>query len=318
MNFSASVSNVNCKLSVCMITYNQEPFVRQAVESVFSQKANFEIELVIGDDASTDGTAAVINSLSPPAGIRVNFIKRDKNLGMLPNFVSTLSQCSGQYIALLEGDDYWIDSNKLQRQVDFLESNPEFSICYHPVNIDRGGVQTSDDSVSLVRDVSDIYDLAKGNFMHTCSVVYRANLFEQFPDKFFSSTVGDYFLHMLNAQYGKIKKVPATMGVYRVHEGGVWSLQPNMDLKILTYLEAMIGIFEPDVEALLVARHKSIAVKSFFSRVSEEGFEKRLQRCCLFGADVFQAELARRFSEGQSHALGTRLRNVLKRFLTKT
>jgi glycosyltransferase involved in cell wall biosynthesis len=276
--------------------------------------ANFEIELVVGDDASKDGTVNVISSLNPPSGFRLKIIRQDSNLGMLPNFFSTLSQCSGQYIALLEGDDYWIDSVKLQRQVDFLEGNPDFSICYHPVKIDKGIDRLLNDSEVVERDVSDIYDLAKGNFMHTCSVVFRANLFQKFPENFFSSTVGDYFLHMLNARHGKIKKIPVAMGVYRIHEGGVWSLQPNMDLKILTYLEAMMGCFEPDVEAILKARHKKIAAKSFFSRMSEEGFEQRLQRCCMFGTDVFQAELSDRLSDVENLSVRAGLKNVVRRF----
>jgi glycosyltransferase involved in cell wall biosynthesis len=298
-----------------MITYNQETFVRQAVQSVFSQKTDFEFEVVIGDDASKDGTAAIISSLTPPEGVLLNFIRRGANLGMLPNFVSTLAQCSGQYVALLEGDDYWIDANKLQRQVDFLDANPDFSICYHPVKIDKGTGRLMEEDGVVERDVSDIYDLAKGNFMHTCSVVFRAKLFNEFPETFFSSTVGDYFLHMLNAQYGKIKKLPLTMGVYRIHEGGVWSLQPNMDLKILTYLEAMADCFNPDVDLILKNRHKMIAAKSFFSRLSEEEFEQRLRRCCIFGSDVFQVELINRLSNRESRYFCDRFKSVLRRFI---
>lgn len=280
-----------CKLSVCMITYNHELYVKKAIESVFAQETNFEIELVVGDDASTDNTASIINSLKPPPHVKLKVMLRPENLGMLKNFTSTLQRCTGQYIALLEGDDYWIDSKKLQRQVDFLEKNPDFSMCYHPVKIDSGISELKESEIESDRDVSDIYDLARGNFMHTCSVVFRSRLFGDFPVEFYKSSVGDYFLHMLNAQYGKIKKIPDSMAVYRVHEGGVWSMQPNMDLKILTYLDAMIGCFEPDVEILLKKRYQDIAFRSFCNRIKDSGFHERLLRCTKYGDETLQRGL---------------------------
>lgn len=286
----------DCKISVCMITYNHAKYVRQAIDSVFAQVADFRIQLVVGDDASTDETQKHIASYESTPLVQYEPILRTKNLGMLPNFLDTLGRCEGEYIALLEGDDYWVDSSKLQKQIDFLDAHPDFSICFHPVKIQtEDGVIKSDDNQTS-RDVSDIYDLARGNFMHTCSVVFRARLFESFPASFLKSTVGDYFLHMLNARYGKIKRLPDVMGVYRVHSGGVWSMQPNMDLKILTYLEAMADFFEPAVDVLLKERHKKIAAKSFFDRMDEDGFEDRLQRAVLFGADVFKVQLLEKLS----------------------
>lgn len=279
------------KVSVCMITFNHELYIKQAIESVFKQEGNFEIELVIGDDASTDRTVEIIKSIKPPSHVTLVPILRKVNLGMMQNFVQTLSQCEGKYIAMLDGDDYWIDPNKIQQQVDFLENNAHFAICFHPVKIDSGSGKIVLDTVLKSQEISTIYDLARGNFMHTCSVVFRAGLFESFPDVFYKSTVGDYFLHMLNAQHGKIKRLPEAMGVYRVHSGGVWSMQPNMDFKILTYLELMVNCFEPDVASILKKRHQSIAVKSLFKRLNEPGFEDRLKRCMLFGTDELQSSL---------------------------
>ncbi|MDP3168457.1 MAG: glycosyltransferase [Hydrogenophaga sp.] len=301
------------KLSVCMITYNHAEFVEQAIQSVFSQVTDFPIELVICDDASSDNTAAIIRSMSPPAHVAIKLCLRESNVGMLQNFSSAIEMCSGRYIALLEGDDYWISSEKLQKQVDFLDSNLEFAICYHPAKIDSGAGELKDDLVLRVRDVSDIYELANGNYMHTCSVVFRSKLFDDFPPQFYQSTVGDYFLHMLNAQYGKIKCIPLAMGVYRVHAGGVWSMQPNMDLKILSYLEAMQGCFSPDVEAILKRRHQAIAAKSFFARLQEDGFDQRLQRCVLFSSDIFRDQLLARLANDESKSLTYKLKATVKR-----
>lgn len=283
-----SIIDDKCKVSVCMITYNHEAYVKKAIQSVYMQETDFPLELVLGDDASTDNTPEVIRSIVPPPHVRNNIQLRSVNLGMLKNFASTLQQCSGQYIALLEGDDYWIDPKKLQRQVDFLDKNPDFSICYHSVKFDAGTSTLKDDESGDDRDVSDIYDLARGNFMHTCSVVFRSNLFGEFPPGFYNSTVGDYFLHMLNAQHGKIKKIPGLMGVYRVHQGGIWSMQPNMDLKILTYIDAMIGCFEPEVEIILKRRYQDIAFRSFCNRIEDPDFLDRLLKCTKYGDEALR------------------------------
>lgn len=290
-------SSFKPKLSVCMITYNHAEYIEQAIESVLFQSTRFPVELVIGEDASSDGTATKIRRflLNPtPVKIRARF--NSKNLGMLENFVRTLSECDGDYVALLEGDDYWTDASKLQQQVDFLELNPEFSICYHPVDVLRDNRLETDTLTLNVHDVSGIRELAKGNFMHTCSVVFRARLFDKFPDSFFSSSVGDYFLHMLNARFGLIKRLPHKMGVYRIHGGGVWSSQIGVDLKILNYLDAMIGCFDPEINQLLKDRYQKIAYKSFYSRIYEDGFEERLLRCLKHGTDEIALEMTKMVS----------------------
>ncbi|SJM90638.1 glycosyltransferase family 2 protein [Crenothrix polyspora] len=284
-------SDFSPKLSVCMITYNHAQYIEQAIESVLAQTANFSIELVIGEDASTDETATKIQQFKNATGIRIKARLNNTNLGMLANFTKTLSECDGTYIALLEGDDFWTQPLKLQQQVDFLESNPEFSMCYHPVQVLRNHKLESDTLTLDAPEISSIKDLAKGNFMHTCSVVFRAGLFVEFPASFFSSSVGDYFFHMLNARYGYIKRLSENMAVYRIHEGGVWSSQDNVDLKILNYLDAMIGCFDSEINQLLRDRYQKIAYKSFYNRIHEEGFEERLLKCMKHGSNNFSNEI---------------------------
>ncbi len=313
VGFGNGVQLNRAKLSICMITYNHAEFVEKAIRSVFAQVVDYPIELVICDDASSDGTPDIIRSLLPPANIVVKLNLRESNVGMLRNFSAAIEMCSGQYIALLEGDDYWLDSEKLQKQVKFLDSHADFVICYHPVKIDSGSDELKDDVALRVRDISDIYELANGNYMHTCSVVFRSRLFGAFPPQFYDSTVGDYFLHMLNAQYGKIKCIPDAMGAYRVHPGGIWSMQPNMDLKILSYLEAMQGCFSPDVEVILQKRHQTISARSFFERLQQEGFDDRLKRCIRFGSDEFRAQLINQLSSRQSKPLLHKLKAAIKR-----
>ena len=283
--------NVKPKVSICMITYNHAAYIGEAIKGVLSQITSFSVELVIGEDCSTDDTRKVIQQYSGTDKIKIRTNFNKNNIGMQENFSRTFWACEGQYIALLEGDDYWTDPLKLQRQVDFLDANPDFSICFHPVFVLTSGKLEKDTRTRKVADVTNINDLAEGNFMHTCSVVFRSKLFDKFPECFNSSAVGDYFLHMINAQYGLIKCLPQNMGVYRVHDGGVWSAQNNVDLKVLSYLELMIGLFSKEVNSILINRHQRIALSSLLDRVGEPDFNNRLKRCLVYGDDLFCEKL---------------------------
>lgn len=113
-----------------MTTYNHEKFISEAIEGVINQKTNFSIELIIGDDCSKDNTRRIILEYARKYSDIIKFKFQKKNLGMLPNFLSLLEKTSGNYIAFCEGDDYWIDPYKLQKQVDFLEANKDYSLVH--------------------------------------------------------------------------------------------------------------------------------------------------------------------------------------------
>ena len=120
----------NKKVSVVIATYNQEKYIRHTLESVVNQKTNFEFEALVGDDCSTDGTAAVVREFAEKyPDIIVPFI-REKNLGMGGNTADLVFRTSGEYVAFIEGDDYWIDDYKLQKQVDFLDSHQDYVACF--------------------------------------------------------------------------------------------------------------------------------------------------------------------------------------------
>ena len=112
-------------LSILMITYNHESYIEQAIKGVFSQKVNFPVEFVISNDCSTDKTHQKIEEIlkDSPENFTIKYYNHTENLGMMENFIFSLKQCHGKYIALCEGDDYWIDNNKLQKQVNFLAAN---------------------------------------------------------------------------------------------------------------------------------------------------------------------------------------------------
>ncbi|WP_428225321.1 glycosyltransferase [Flavobacterium sp.] len=249
------------KVSVCMITYNHEKYITKAIESILMQKTDFNFELIISNDNSTDSTHKNILEIlnKHPESKRIKYIHNKENLGMMPNFIQVIHNCKGEYIALCEGDDYWTNPEKLQKQVDFLDANKNFSMCFHPVNIDFHGKITEDNITKQVKKHTSIYDLAAGNYIHTCSVLYRNNLYDNFPKYFYSAPVGDYFLHLLNAQYGDIYRLEETMGNYRVHDTSYWSSKKqNEREKIwIEFLENIKPLFSKKIQKVIDIQIKS-------------------------------------------------------------
>lgn len=260
-------------LSICCITYNHEKFIAEAIESFIMQQTDFDYEIIISDDASTDKTANICQGYQAKYGDKIKLVLHTNNIGMMPNFITTLQACKGKYIALCEGDDYWADPLKLQKQVNFLEANPNYSICFHRVkDWFDGQLYDSKLNTSTSEETFSIKDLASGNLMHTPSVVFRNGLYDDFPAWFSQSFLGDYVLHMLNAQYGLIKYLPETMAVYRHHGGGVWS-----SIKAAHRREKAIHVislllthnFDDDVLAILAAQ-KTRMIESYLKALMQE------------------------------------------------
>ena len=213
------------KLSIHMLAYNHEKYIAQAIDSVLMQQVHFPYELVIGEDCSTDDTRNIVKKYKEKYPDIIRLLLHEKNIGMMMNSKQTRELCSGEYIAELEGDDYWTSPKKLQMQVDFLDSHPDFSICFHPVLINYDGMSGKDNHIypDNIKEVYTLEDLLENNFIPTCSVMYRNYLINEFPDWFYKLKMGDWPLNILNARHGKIKYINNVMGVYRVHPTGVWS-----------------------------------------------------------------------------------------------
>ena len=212
-------------LSVCLITYNHANYIAQAIEGVLMQEVNFSWELIIADDCSTDVTRDIILAYQKKYPEFIKLILQEKNVGAAQNWIELINYPQSKYIAYFEGDDHWVDSNKLQKQVDFLEANPNYAISFHRVYEIADGNEPllSNLNTSFNEETYTIEDLAKGNFIHTPSVIFRNKLFKDLPAWFPDSPVGDYPLYMLNARYGNIKYFPEPMAVYRRHPGSIWS-----------------------------------------------------------------------------------------------
>lgn len=210
------------KVSACIITYNQEEYISQCLDGVLSQIVDFDYEIIIGEDKSTDGTLEICKKYANKHPTKITLIERSENLGMIGNWLETIMSCKGKYIALCEGDDYWTDPLKLQKQVDFLEANDEFALCFHPVKILKKDGEIEDDFITKIpENFQERMTLASNsNYIHTPSVVFR-NIVEKelHTMEFKNSPIGDYFLYLIISKYGKIGYLEDNMAVYRFGVG---------------------------------------------------------------------------------------------------
>ncbi|MDX1774893.1 glycosyltransferase [Oceanihabitans sediminis] len=257
-------------VSVCMITYGHEKYIEEAITNVLNQEVDFEFELVVANDCSPDNTDTIIKNIidTHQKGELINYYSHKKNMGMMPNFVFALKKCKGKYIALCEGDDYWTDTLKLQKQVGFLEMNLDYNISFHPIKIfNENSQELQVDSITReVPNVTDILDLAKGNYIHTASVVLRNNF--KLKKWFLKVYIGDWALYMLAVKNNKVAKLEGTMAVYRVHDLSVWSSKSEQkrieqtNKTVLIILKNLKGINEA-AKSILKSRLTSKNILSF-------------------------------------------------------
>jgi len=246
------------KVSVCIITYNHERFIEQAINSVLMQRTNFDYEIVIGEDCSTDNTGLICKKYAELYPDKIRLLQNDKNLGMIENFKRTLYACKGEYVALLEGDDYWTDELKLQKQVDFLESNRDYAVVFHnaEILIEKTGekyIGYSDEAtkpfmIKTPNPTTTLQEIAAGNYIYTATSLFRNNLYNKLPTWFSSELpAADWPLHVINAHYGKIFFMDEVMAVYRIHNLGVWSSMNHIEM-----LEKAAKLFEIVYEHLKI------------------------------------------------------------------
>lgn len=243
-------------VSVALITYKQEEYIAQCIESAIAQKVDFTIEIVVGDDCSPDNTGAILEEYAQKHPDLVKYKRREKNLGMHKNWERTIRDCSGKYIALLEGDDYWREEDKLSKQVKLLEANPDAAMIFTNAEVLNQTSMVADDTYMMPvfdsRQEFSFEELLKSNPAPTCTVVFRNGLFDEFPEEYYQSPYADWMLNLLNAAHGRILYMKDVTSVYRYHPGGVFG-QSNELLRIQRMLkcyELIASIFSDKPEAV--------------------------------------------------------------------
>ncbi len=205
-------------VNICMITYNHEPFIREAIEGVLMQQTSFPYILVIGEDCSTDNTLEICQEYARTYPEKIQLLTEEQNLGMLPNFKRTLEACTGKYIALCEGDDYWTDPLKLQRQVEFLEENVMFggtaenaSVLFDDGTTIRFGRRNS--------RILSIAEIIRCRQFATASLLFRNQI--MLPPDFLELIVGDSPLSILIQSYQPIYYNNVVSSIYRRGSQGI-------------------------------------------------------------------------------------------------
>ncbi len=243
---------------ILSLVYNHGPYLRQCLDGFVMQKTNFPFYAVVHDDASTDNSAAIIREyaekypdiIHPIYETENQYSKGDGSLGRIMN-----EACKdAKYIALCEGDDYWTDPLKLQKQVDFLEANPDYSMCFHNVNVLSD--QKDDESIYShleTREFSakEIYEKWT---VPTCSILYRNVL--PIPNIGKTKIIfGDIFLFLRLSQVGKLYCIADKMGVYRRHNGGVsFSINAEKAIALIRQYEFMAEYFKNDSDIVTMSR----------------------------------------------------------------
>jgi glycosyltransferase involved in cell wall biosynthesis len=273
-------------VSVWMITYNHASYIAQAIDSVLRQIVDFPIELVIGDDSSTDGTCEIIAEYQQKFPQMIRVLNSQKNLGSVlgkkwqPNVIRTLSACRGKFIALLEGDDWWTSERKLAEQVALLERTPLASACYSECY--DFVVETGERKFNTVLrpDVVDVkYILKNGWFIRTPTIIFRANKLSRIPFWYLNQYSTDYLLQLWLAENGPIVKLPYITSCYRRHEGGVSQVQWDAQvarwidkIELLKLLDNYFGgVYKKEIQFSI----KNIHANIFVFQVRNQPFSKR-------------------------------------------
>lgn len=260
-------------VSIVTITYNHQEYILDTLKSILAQEYLGEIEVIISDDKSPDLTeekvAKYLYDVEVPENFSIKYFKHSINKGVMNNFLWALNQATGKYIALCEGDDYWIDPLKLQKQVDFMEENEEYSLCFHLVNFLNNETKEtlSIYPSNLTKTSFTQEDIAEGNFIATLSILFRKPK-ETFP-VYTNINVGDYPLYLFLSSNGPFKFLDFLGGTYRTGVG-IYSTLERRSQQI-------------DTKKML----KAVLKKDF---LSNESREKIIKQNKYFGNEIFKTD----------------------------
>jgi len=305
-------------VSVCCITFNHEAYLAQAIESVLVQQTSFAVEMVIGEDCSSDGTRRIAQEYERKYPGRIRVLTPVHNLGIMPNLMATIASCTGEFIAFLEGDDYWTNPTKLQRQVEALRARPACAMCFHDAEI------FYDDNSSPARNFSEKFadilskhgadyqeftqrDLARlGWFMPSAAMLFRANSLLPLPTWLAGVFSGDYTLQLLSTSHGPAHYLPCVMSRYRLHAGGVMQTSHNslaQNKRRIFENEHYRTVFSPD----LAHYFEQLLEHYYFERSKKMGANGQFGRQLYYYGKAISVNSNRLW-----HHLGRHVRRALK------
>jgi len=219
------------KVSVLVVTYNHEKYIRKALDSVMMQETDFDIEVVIADDCSQDATLSIIQQYWREYGDRLpnlRILPSEKNVGITRNYQRGFAACQGEYIAIIEGDDFWTSPTKLKSMTAFLHEHRECAFSFHRflTHEEGSGRFTAQPFFEVASDFAllSAAQLIRENFVGNFSTcMYRREVLANLDQRLFEMKVYDWMLNIVVAQEGMIGYIPKVMSVYRLHSQGTWS-----------------------------------------------------------------------------------------------
>ena len=264
------------KVSIILLTYNHVKWITQAVESVLMQKTNFDYELTIVEDCSTDGTREKVIDFQGRFPERITLNLSDTNGKYRTNLAAAFLACTGQYIAQLDGDDYWTSPYKLQKQADFLDAHPECTLCFHNVRaFDEDGIEEPwYQNPADQEEITSLEDLLVENYIASCSPMFRGGIVETFPEWYYDASWADWPLYILHAQRGKIGYLNDVMGAWRIHNQGMWSglRKPQMVDQTVEFYKQITPHLETGQQVIVQSRISHWATRRM------RKYRKRLRR----------------------------------------
>ena len=233
-------------VSIFLLTYNQEQFIAQTINSILMQKANFNFQIVIGEDCSADATRSICKTFAEKYSNKIKLLPAlEKNIGLIANYMRTIKACEGKYIAICDGDDYWIDENKLQKQVSFLEDNPNYSIVYSKLKKLFPDGTFKESIQRKLKQAGDFDDLVFENVIPSVTVLFRNRQnISAVPTWITNFPYGDWptYLWILK-DGGKIHFMDEITAVYRMHIGVSAQVRKSSSNTLLVNLGILICIW---------------------------------------------------------------------------
>lgn len=214
------------KVSVRMVAYNHERFIGEAIDSVLRQKVDFPYEIVIGEDCSTDNTRGILEEYRRRHPGIIRLLLNEKNRGSRCTTYRAREACRGKYIAFLDGDDYWTSPDKLQRQADLLDRNPDLTISCHQARIIQADGREGPvypGGAGPLNPVLSIKDALVQNVMPSCSMFFRNGIVGALPREFRRVPMGDLPIQLCCLTKGNAGYIAEIMGAHRFHSEGMWT-----------------------------------------------------------------------------------------------
>ncbi len=266
------VNKISPLVSIHLITYQHASYISQCLENLLNQETQFEYEIVIGEDASTDGTRDICKKYAERHKDRIRLFLRNRTESVFNrngktiyfNGKLTSSACRGKYIAFCEGDDYWTDDRKLSKQIKFLEENEQYSGVFSNYSVigENGDIIKERFFEFSDRDFSQYEIMAYQTPKTLTAMVKSEFLPREIPEQYFKVKNGDLFLFSMISEGGAFRFINEIQGAYRVHGGGIWSASNAIEKRLshIKTTKEMLSFFKKkdQVEAILIRFNRNI------------------------------------------------------------